>query len=71
MTHREVTYVPGLYKIFDEILVYAADNKQGDPSMNSLSPWGSTCPTAAYASTTAVKASRLSVTWRMVYTCRR
>ena len=37
MTHREVTYVPGLYKIFDEILVYAADNKQRDPSMNSLS----------------------------------
>ncbi|KAG2534318.1 DNA topoisomerase 2-like [Panicum virgatum] len=37
MTHREVTYVPVLYKIFDEILVYAADNKQRDPSMDSLS----------------------------------
>jgi len=26
-----VTYAPGLYKIFDEILVNAADNKQRDP----------------------------------------
>jgi DNA topoisomerase-2 len=25
------TFVPGLYKIFDEILVNAADNKQRDP----------------------------------------
>lgn len=29
-------YVPGLYKIFDEILVNAADNKQRDAKMNSL-----------------------------------
>ncbi|KAF8720038.1 hypothetical protein HU200_024810 [Digitaria exilis] len=36
MAHREVTYVPGLHKIFDEILTYAADNKQRDPSMDSL-----------------------------------
>lgn len=36
MTHRVLTYVPGLYKIFDEILTYAADNKQRDPSMDSL-----------------------------------
>lgn len=28
--------VPGLYKIFDEILVNAADNKQRDRSMNKL-----------------------------------
>ena len=28
--------VPGLYKIFDEILVNAADNKQRDASMNAL-----------------------------------
>ena len=27
MTLRDVSYVPGLYKIFDEILVNAADNK--------------------------------------------
>jgi DNA topoisomerase II len=34
---KTITYVPGLYKIFDEILVNAADNKQRDPSgMNSL-----------------------------------
>jgi DNA topoisomerase-2 len=25
---KEITYTPGLYKIFDEILVNAADNKQ-------------------------------------------
>ncbi|CAK7330893.1 unnamed protein product [Dovyalis caffra] len=36
MVHRSVTYVPGLYKIFDEILVNAADNKQRDPKMDSL-----------------------------------
>ncbi|TKY49610.1 DNA topoisomerase 2 [Spatholobus suberectus] len=36
MVHRAVTYVPGLYKIFDEILVNAADNKQRDPSMDAL-----------------------------------
>ncbi|KAB5554648.1 DNA topoisomerase [Coniochaeta sp. 2T2.1] len=28
---RPVSFVPGLYKIFDEILVNAADNKQRDP----------------------------------------
>jgi DNA topoisomerase-2 len=27
MTHREVKYVPGFFKIVDEILVNAADNK--------------------------------------------
>lgn len=36
MVHRPVTYVPGLYKIFDEILVNAADNKQRDPRMDSI-----------------------------------
>ncbi|KAF4998924.1 hypothetical protein FDECE_11668 [Fusarium decemcellulare] len=30
MEYRNVTFVPGLYKIFDEILVNAADNKQRD-----------------------------------------
>ncbi|KAI9145964.1 DNA topoisomerase [Paraphysoderma sedebokerense] len=33
---RNINYVPGLYKIFDEILVNAADNKIRDPSMNAL-----------------------------------
>lgn len=33
---RSITYVPGLYKIFDEILVNAADNKIRDPSMTKL-----------------------------------
>lgn len=36
MFHRSINYVPGLYKIFDEILVNAADNKQRDPKMDSL-----------------------------------
>uniref|UniRef100_A0A8C6ZG45 DNA topoisomerase 2 n=1 Tax=Nothoprocta perdicaria TaxID=30464 RepID=A0A8C6ZG45_NOTPE len=33
---RDVTYVPGLYKIFDEILVNAADNKQRDKAMSCI-----------------------------------
>ena len=36
LVHEEIEYVPGLYKIFDEILVNAADNKVRDPSMDSL-----------------------------------
>jgi DNA topoisomerase-2 len=36
ITLRPCSYVPGLYKIFDEILVNAADNKQRDPSMNKI-----------------------------------
>ncbi|KAM6897501.1 DNA topoisomerase 2-alpha [Xenentodon cancila] len=33
---RDVSFVPGLYKIFDEILVNAADNKQRDKSMSCI-----------------------------------
>ncbi|CAK7565748.1 MAG: DNA topoisomerase 2 [Sporothrix epigloea] len=36
MEKRSVSFVPGLYKIFDEILVNAADNKQRDASMTTL-----------------------------------
>ncbi|XP_036429083.1 DNA topoisomerase 2-alpha [Colossoma macropomum] len=36
MNCRDVTFVPGLYKIFDEILVNAADNKQRDSNMNCI-----------------------------------
>jgi len=36
MELRDIRYVPGLYKIFDEILVNAADNKQNDKNMNEL-----------------------------------
>lgn len=36
MNHREISYVPGLYKIFDEILVNAADNYQRDKSMDKI-----------------------------------
>eukprot|EP01135_Chromosphaera_perkinsii_P010658 Nk52_evm58s2192 gene=Nk52_evmTU58s2192 len=32
----DVSFVPGLYKIFDEILVNAADNKARDPTMNAI-----------------------------------
>ncbi|KAF2458755.1 DNA topoisomerase [Lineolata rhizophorae] len=36
MERREISYVPGLYKIFDEILVNAADNKVRDKNMNEI-----------------------------------
>lgn len=36
MIQKEVTFVPGLYKIFDEILVNAADNKQRDKKMDCI-----------------------------------
>ncbi|VDK19701.1 unnamed protein product [Anisakis simplex] len=36
IVQRDITYVPGLFKIFDEILVNAADNKQRDPKMNLI-----------------------------------
>uniref|UniRef100_A0A4W5QGK6 DNA topoisomerase 2 n=1 Tax=Hucho hucho TaxID=62062 RepID=A0A4W5QGK6_9TELE len=36
MNCRDVTFVPGLYKIFDEILVNAADNKQRDKTMSCI-----------------------------------
>ena len=36
MESREISFVPGLYKIFDEILVNAADNKQRDKNMNEI-----------------------------------
>lgn len=36
MEMRTVTFVPGLYKIFDEIVVNAADNKQRDKNMDAV-----------------------------------
>lgn len=36
MESREISFVPGLYKIFDEILVNAADNKQRDKNMDTM-----------------------------------
>ncbi|CAH1249006.1 TOP2A [Branchiostoma lanceolatum] len=36
LVNRSITFVPGLYKIFDEILVNAADNKQRDLTMNMI-----------------------------------
>ena len=36
LAHREVAFVPGLYKIVDEILVNAADNKRRDTSMDEI-----------------------------------
>lgn len=36
MEFRTINFVPGLYKIFDEILVNAADNKQRDDSMTHM-----------------------------------
>lgn len=36
MEFKTISYVPGLYKIFDEILVNAADNKVRDKRMDKL-----------------------------------
>lgn len=36
MVNKQVRIVPGLYKIFDEILVNAADNKVNDPGMKQI-----------------------------------
>ncbi|KAF8213785.1 DNA topoisomerase [Mycena galopus ATCC 62051] len=36
MVQRDVTYVPGFFKIVDEILVNAADHKINDPNMDQL-----------------------------------
>lgn len=36
MEFRNINYVPGLYKIFDELLVNAADNYQRDRTMNKI-----------------------------------
>ena len=36
IVRKEITYVPGFYKIFDEILVNACDNKQRDPKMDTI-----------------------------------
>lgn len=33
---KKVKYIPGLYKIFDEILVNAADNYQRDGKMTKI-----------------------------------
>jgi DNA gyrase/topoisomerase IV subunit B len=39
MVSRQISFVPGLYKIFDEILVNAADNKIRDPKGTTLTPY--------------------------------
>ncbi|KIP02564.1 hypothetical protein PHLGIDRAFT_37839 [Phlebiopsis gigantea 11061_1 CR5-6] len=36
MVNKEITYVPGFFKIVDEILVNAADNKINDPNMDTV-----------------------------------
>jgi DNA topoisomerase II len=36
VVNREITFVPGLYKIFDEILVNAADHKVRDKTMTCI-----------------------------------
>lgn len=36
LVNRNCSFVPGLYKIFDEIIVNAADNKQRDQSMSRI-----------------------------------
>ena len=36
MVHKTINYSPGLFKIFDEILVNAVDNKKNDEPENLL-----------------------------------
>ncbi|KAJ2760467.1 DNA topoisomerase 2, partial [Coemansia nantahalensis] len=36
MVQRKLHYTPGLYKIVDEILVNAADNRSRDPTMKKI-----------------------------------
>jgi hypothetical protein len=52
LVYKPITYAPGLFKIFDEILVNAADNKVRDPSMDTIrvdiSPVRAACGTVAY-----------------------
>ena len=36
IVNREISFTPGLYKIFDEVLVNAADNKQRDKKMDTI-----------------------------------
>ena len=36
IVNRNCSHVPGLYKIFDEIIVNAADNKQRDSTMDRI-----------------------------------
>jgi DNA topoisomerase II len=36
MKNRPTAFVPALYKLFDEVLVNAADNKQRDSRMSGL-----------------------------------
>ena len=36
LVQRDTTYVPGFYKIFDEIMVNAADSKQSNPKMDTI-----------------------------------
>lgn len=36
LVYKTITYAPGLFKIFDEILVNAADNKVRDYSMDTI-----------------------------------
>ena len=36
IVQREITFTPGLFKIFDEIVVNASDNKQRDSKMDKM-----------------------------------
>ena len=36
MIQREIIYTPGLWKIFDEILINTVKNKDRDPKMDTI-----------------------------------
>ena len=40
MVQKQISFAPGLYKIFDEIIVNAADNIQRDPKgVTAIKVW--------------------------------
>lgn len=56
LVFRKISYSPGLYKIFDEILVNAADNFQRDPCVPSPAP-----PTALTTQRRSMKTIRVEI----------
>ena len=36
MEQKEITYIPGLFKIFDEIIVNAIDHKTNDNTLKNI-----------------------------------
>lgn len=70
MVYKNVSYTPGLYKIFDEILVNAADNKVRDPTMDTLrvdiNPVGGTSSSSSMLTAASSRYHRRPASWRIL-----